>query len=580
VNPAFDFAHQLLRAFVDAGVREVCVCPGSRSAPLAVAADATAGLRVFTHLDERSSGFFALGLARTTGRPAAVVCTSGSAAANLLPAVVEAHFARIPLLVLTADRPPELRDWGAGQTIDQLGLYGRHARWFVEVPVPDAGSAMQGYARALGTRAVRSASGRPAGAVHLNLPFREPLHPLGGEGSPPLRGEPRQLTGRTRRAPEAADVEALAARVRERCGVLVCGPMTRCDPELPDALVRLARACAWPLLTDALSGVRCGPHTKEAPIVSAYDGILRDAEQAASLAPQMVLRFGDTPTSKAMRLWIEAHPACELVLVDPDGAWQDPIHRAESALDADEVALCHELASALESGRPPRSTRAWLSRWQSADERAQAAIEAEIAEEPTLLEPRIVRELAGVIPSPGSLFVSNSMPVRDVDSFLPVSERSLRILGQRGANGIDGIVSSALGAAAGADAPLVLLTGDLALLHDLGGLLAARRHEVRATIVVLNNDGGGIFSYLPIARADVAFRELFATPHGLDLRWAARLFGLGYERASDPAGLRAALGAALGARRTTLVEVPIDNATSVDHHHRVWEAVSAGGGRT
>lgn len=576
-NPAFAFAEALLAGLAAGGVRHVCTCPGSRSAPLAVAATRTPGLRAWTHVDERSAGFFALGLARAAREPAAVLCTSGTAAANLLPAVAEAAEGRVPLVVLTADRPPELVGWGAGQTLDQRHLFGSRARWFAEGPVPVGAPGETRFAGALGARAAAAARRRPRGPVHLNLPFREPLHPTPVEVATDARvapAPPRVRGADAEPAPELVDEVAAAVCACER-GVLLCGPHDG-DPAFPEAAVRLARAAGWPLMADVLSGVRGGPHAKEAPIVATADAWLRDEALAAELAPERTLRFGATPTSKAVRAWLARHRGAASLLVDPDGAWPDPDHAATGVVVAEPAALAHAVAERLERA-PGRGRGDWLRRWREADRRAGLALASALAAEPRLLEPRVVREIAAALPEGATLFLSSSMPVRDADGFWPVSSRAVRMLGNRGANGIDGVVSTALGARAASAGPLVLLTGDLALLHDLGGLLAARRHGLAVAIVVIDNDGGGIFGYLPIAARGeaVRFTEQFVGPHGLDWQHAARLFDLGFARADTPEALRVALRDALAAPRTTLVSVPCDREASIAHHRALWERAAA-----
>jgi 2-succinyl-5-enolpyruvyl-6-hydroxy-3-cyclohexene-1-carboxylate synthase len=589
-NAAFAFAAALLDELARHGVEHLCLCPGSRSAPLAVAAAHTPGLRVWTHVDERAAGFFGLGIARATRRPVALVCTSGTAAANFAPALAEAFYGRVPLLALTADRPAELRGVGAGQTITQAGIFGAHVRFFHEAPLPEPSETLLVHARTLAARAARAAGGPPAGPAHLNLPFREPLHPepVDAEALAALAASrPEALAGRPRGAaftateasvprPTAATLDALAERIRstER-GVLVCGPLDA-DPHLADGLGRLARAARWPLLADALSGVRSGSHVKESPLLASYDALLRDGALARQLAPAFALRFGDTPTSKATRLWLASLRDAEQVLVDPDGAWQDPEGAAHRVLGADPAALVEGLLARLDAGPPTRSAGPWLASWTRAEADATAACTPVVENEP-LLEPQALRILAETLPDGATLFVSSSMPVRDADGFLPVSEKRLRVLANRGANGIDGVSSSALGAAAAGDEPTALVIGDLALLHDLGGLLAAARHGLRLPVVVFQNDGGGIFSYLPIAAHGeaVAFEEHFRVPHGVRVREIARLFELGYERADDAEGLREAFAAALRARRSTLIEVPVDRDASVEHHRRLWGAMAA-----
>jgi 2-succinyl-5-enolpyruvyl-6-hydroxy-3-cyclohexene-1-carboxylate synthase len=587
-NANFAFAHALLDELARAGVAHVCTCPGSRSAPLAVAAERV-GLRTWTHVDERAAGFFALGLARATGCPTALVCTSGTAAANFAPAVAEAFTGRVPLVLLTADRPPELRGWGAGQTVTQTGIYGGHLRWFAEAPLPEPRAEILRHARVLAARAAAGAAGPPAGPVHLNLPFREPLHPEPCDAealAAEARREPHAVQGRgdgpytlahaAADEPDPSVVERVAAAVRDsERGVLLCGPQQPAAG-FADAAVRLARAAGWPILPDVLAGVRRGPHTKEAPLVTHFDALLRPGGAACETSPDCVVRFGDTPTSKAARQWLAAASGARQILIDGDGAWHDPDFRASEIVRANPARLAAAVAERLEASAPSSRRSAWLETWLAAEKRAAGAVAQQLDAEPTLFEPRVVRELAEILPDGATLFVSNSMPVRDADGFLPAAPRRLRVLGNRGANGIDGITSTALGVAAASDEPVVLLTGDLALLHDLGGLLAARRHGLRLVIVVLQNQGGGIFSYLPIAEAgpEVAFRKQFVGPHDLDLHAAATLFSLGYERADDADALRVAVASALAARRTTLVEVPIDADDSVAHHRALWRAMA------
>jgi 2-succinyl-5-enolpyruvyl-6-hydroxy-3-cyclohexene-1-carboxylate synthase len=582
---SFEFAERFFAALANSGVRHVCVSPGSRSTPLAVSAARCEALRSWVHVDERSGAFFALGLAKASREPVALVCTSGTAVANFLPAVVEAHYAGVPLIVLSADRPAELRDWGAGQTIDQRGIFGSHVRWFAELPAPDdAGGEWLRYAGVLASRCVAEASGAAPGPVHLNWPLREPLDPAweleqgaAEDGSPGKASQQRcapsfTRTGYALAQPRDAQVSELIelARATSR-GFIACGPMDA-DSELCAAVASLARAAGWPVLADPCSQLRAGPHTEAAPILATGDLILRDAAFAAAHAPDLVLRIGGSPVSKAYRLWLEAQPPEHLILVDPAGRWNDPSHLATQHLAVDPTLLCRRVTEALDESRES----GWLADFEAAERCATEALDGGMRGESALFEPRAARELCARLPEDALLYVSNSMPVRDLDAFMPLAARGPRILSNRGASGIDGMVSSALGAAAADVGRVVLLTGDLALLHDLGGLLAARRHGLRATIVVLNNDGGGIFSFLPIARHgdSVHFEELFATPHGLDLRPAAELAGAAYTRADSWEDYAAALEKSCSHDGLSLIEVPVDRDANVVHFRALVAAVS------
>jgi len=584
-NRNFAFAAALIEELQRAGVRHACVCPGSRSAPLAVAIARASGLRAWTHLDERAAGFFALGLAKAERCPVALVCTSGTAAANFLPAVVEAHYARVPLLVLTADRPHELRDFGAPQTIDQVGLYGSHVQWFADAAIPEPGEASLRYARALACRAVAEASCVTPGPVHLNLPFREPLDPrvVAGDAVPlesalAARGRsPRPYT-RVQPAnavPSAEEVSELAdvARTHAR-GVIACGPLDL-DAGAVDALVQLGVATGWPILAEPTAQLRSGAHTTRGTLLAHADLLLRDAAFAAAQAPDVVLRVGPMPTSRAFRQWIERHPPEHLVVVDPGSKWEDPSHQASWLLRADPELLAEHVARQLGSSLAARSEAGWIGAWRTAERIAQRVLADELSTATGLGVAALVQALATALPDGALLYVASSMAVRDVDLHWPLGPRRLRVLCNRGANGIDGLVSSALGAAAAHPGPCVLLTGDLAFLHDVGGLLAAHRHRLGLTIVVVNDDGGGIFSLLPIAAFGEAagFEAFFRTPHGLDLASVARGFGAHATRVATIDALHAALSESLGSPQLHVIEVPLDRALDVAARRRLEAAV-------
>jgi 2-succinyl-5-enolpyruvyl-6-hydroxy-3-cyclohexene-1-carboxylate synthase len=548
----------LLRAFVDelvrCGMRAACTAPGSRSTPLVLSLVRDERLRCYSHLDERVAGFFAVGLAKASGLPVAVACTSGTAAVELAPAVYEAREARVPLVVLTADRPPELRDVGAGQTIDQLKLYGDAAKWFVEVGTHEATPARLRWIRTLACRAFWTATTGRRGPVHLNLPLREPLVLDEGETLPPDdSGRPggRPWVVHAQAAAQPAQVTFGGAR-----GVIVAGRDER-HPALPAALARAAERCGYPLLADPLSGARRG-----GAAVAHYDALLRDEAFAAAHAPDFVLRVGDLPTSKPLRQWLAGQADAAQVRLDPEEGWQDPDGVVETMLVADPVATL----DALDASADP----AWLRSWRLADEAAARAIAATLGD--ALSEPLVAAQLGADLPATATCFVASSMPVRDVETFWPARDAPPRALSHRGANGIDGTVSGALGAAAGGAGPVVLLIGDVALAYDLGALASATRLGLSLTIVLLNNDGGGIFSFLPVARERDAFEEHVATPHGLDFARAAALYGCAYTRADDPAALRTALDAA--GDGVALIEVRTDRDDNVALHRRVWAAVA------
>jgi len=472
--------------------------------------------------------------------------------------VIEAHEARVPLLVLTADRPPELRELGAGQTIDQVKLYGRAAKWYLEVDDHAATPERMRWLRQLACRAFWTATdGRP-GPVHLNFSLREPLvldAPLPDEepgGGGRAGGRPWVTRPRTQLAPARTLLDGLRGVVDDHPrGVIVAGRSER-DPGLGEALASLADALALPLLADPLSGARRGPAA-----VAHYDALLREPEWAAAQAPDLVLRVGDLPTSKPLRQWLHGLDGALQIAFDPEHTWQDPAGAVATIVSADPRVLAPEM---------PREDRSWLEGWTSADRAAGAAIAETL---PSLSEPRVAAELGVRLPPEATLVVASSMPVRDVESFFPARERPPRVLSNRGANGIDGTVSTAFGVAA-TGVRTVLLIGDVALAHDIGGLLAARRLGLDLTIVLLNNDGGGIFHFLPVAGEGADFEEHVATPHGLDFARAAALYGLAHERVITPESFRAALDSASG---TTIIEVRTDRAENRELHRRLAQAV-------
>jgi 2-succinyl-5-enolpyruvyl-6-hydroxy-3-cyclohexene-1-carboxylate synthase len=557
----------LLRAFceelVRCGVTDACTSPGSRSTPIVLSLVRTSGLRAWSHLDERVAGFFALGLAKRSGRPVAIACTSGTAAAELMPAVIEAAQARVPLLVLSADRPPELRDVGAGQTIDQLKLYGAAAKWFVEVGTHAATPERVRWMRALACRAVWAAlDGRP-GPVHLNMALREPLvvdGPLPAEDPAPARPDGRPWVAHP--IVPAPDELPSIPIAPAPCAVVVAGRDER-DPALGDAVAAFAAAARYPLLADPLSGARRGPAA-----IAHYDALLRDGRLADELRPQLVLRIGDLPTSKPLRAWLASLDS-EQVVLDAEGAWHDPAGVVSARIAASPRATLAALAPEHRDAGEP----AWLERWRAADRTAAAAIAAVLGDE--LSEPRVAAELVDALSPEATLFAAASMPIRDLETFAAARDDAPRVLSNRGANGIDGTVAAALGTAAAGDGPVVLHIGDVALAYDLGALLSARRLSLSLTIVLVDNDGGGIFHFLPVAGEGEDFERHVATPHGLDFAKAAALYGARHVHVADVGALRAELARALGAEGVTIVEVRTERAANVALHRRVSEAVAA-----
>ena len=558
----------LLRALVDelarSGMRVACTSPGSRNTPIVLSLVRDGRLRCYSHVDERCAGFFALGAAKASRRPVAVTCTSGTAAANLMPAVIEAREAGVPLIVLTADRPPELREVGAGQTIDQIKLFGDFAKWFFELDLPDASPDRLRFVRTLACRAYAAAlEGRP-GPVHLNLPLREPLvlsQPLpteepGGGGRP--GGRPWVAIDHGGRS------ESTPWRHESSAVVFVAGALGG-DPELGRRLAAFAARARVPLLADPLSNARRGDAA-----IALYDLILRDPARAAALAPAVVCRVGELPTSKPLRAWLAGLDGVEQVAFAAWPGWNDPDSRVAQRTEGPLL----ELLDRIEADQVVSADGAYLDRWRAADRAIAAATEAPLAAS-GLSEPAVARVLGEDLPADATLIVAASMPVRDVEAWFPIRDDPPRLLANRGANGIDGTVSTAFGVASASEpggGPVLLLLGDVALAHDAGGLLASARTGLKLTIVLLNNGGGAIFDFLPVAAEGEAFEEHIATPTGIEFGRLAALYGCHHEPVSDVGDFRAALGRAFAGERTTIVEVRTDRAANRALHRELEAA--------
>jgi 2-succinyl-5-enolpyruvyl-6-hydroxy-3-cyclohexene-1-carboxylate synthase len=529
VNPSTAFGAAFSDELIRCGLREVVLAPGSRSTPLAMAfyqAASQQRARLHVRIDERSASFTALGLAKASRRPVALLCTSGTAAANFHPAVIEADESGVPLIVLTADRPPELRGIGANQAIDQIKLYGAAVRWFCEGGLPEARPGAVGYWRSLACQAWAHAAGTVGslpGPVHLNLPFREPLVPGGGEEWPePLDGRP---SGRPWTSFPDQDTTrgALELPWTER-GVVVCG-----DGDYDAlALVELAGQAGWPVLAEPSSGARRGPSA-----LSAYQYLLATPEFIAEHQPDLIVSAGRPGLSRAQTAFLRAGSARRHVVVaQGPGRWADP-QRA-----ATDVAAALRLTGTPSGAGSPEG---WLERWQRADDAARRAVDAVLDDDEDLTEPRLARDLASALPEGTLLWCGSSQPVRDIDlGLLPRAD--LRVLASRGTSGIDGTTSSAIGAALAHGGPAFALIGDLAFLHDAPGLaLGPDEPRPDLCLVVVNNDGGGIFSALEQAAFPGPFERLFGTPHGAGLHHLAAAFGLPYQRLEQPGDLTKAL---------------------------------------
>jgi 2-succinyl-5-enolpyruvyl-6-hydroxy-3-cyclohexene-1-carboxylate synthase len=544
------WAAQLVGALVGAGVGHAVIAPGSRSSPLVLALADRRDVQCWPVVDERVAGFFALGLAKATEAPVALVVTSGTAGAHLLPAVIEAAEGGTPLVVLTADRPWELHGFGAPQTIDQEGLFGRFVRAEAALPAPlDSLEALAHLAQ-LVAKTVATGLRAPIGPVHFNVPFGEPLAPE-SSGPGPVVDPPQARWTEPARTPVLDEVLPLVERAAR--GLIVCGPRERQDG-FGEAVHRLGAHLGFPVLAEATSNARYG-FTQG---VAMYDALWRSERFAAQMKPDLIVSFGGGATAKSM---IQLS-APTVVRVSEDGRLVDPHHRAQYVVVGDAVATCQGLLAA----RPGSTT--WRTRWLEAEGR----LVDHLFGREGLDEPLLARDLVRSLPAGTNLVLSSSMPVRAIDAFAPVSRGPLAVYSNRGVNGIDGVTSTALGIAAATGKPTVLFIGDLALLHDAGAWVLARSLKVDLTVVVVNNDGGGIFHFLPIAARTRHFERYFGAPHGVELAPLAALAQATMHRPATLEAFQGALSSALGGG-LHLIEVKTSRKENVERHRALFASL-------
>lgn len=558
--------------FVDelakSGLRHVVISPGSRSTPLAMLFSEHHMIKEWVIIDERSAAFFALGLAKQTMQPVALVCTSGTAAANYYPAIIEAHYSRVPLVVLTADRPHELRDVGAPQAIEQIKMYGDYVKWFHEMALPEATPDMLRYVRSKASRAMYVASEGNAGPVHLNFPFREPLVP--DLDLPDIWGQQTEgcfhAVYEGKKALSKLAVDRLVNQMlNKNKGVIVCGPQI--DPDLADVISELAQVWQVPILADPLSQLRAGSHPKT-HIIENYDALLKDPHIRQTLKPDFILRFGAMPVSKSFRFFMEDHSDVTQWIVEHDKGFRDPVTNRTEYIYADPVLLCQQLIHAT---KDYTCDDHWFNQWNQMNLVARDIMQDDQYE--TLTEGEAVRSLLNVIPSESTLFIGNSMAVRDLDSFFMPTDKEIKILANRGTSGIDGVVSSACGAAAVTPQKLTLVIGDLSFYHDLNGLWAAKHYQLDLTILLINNNGGGIFSFLPQAKQAKHFETLFGTPLNIDFKPAVTMYGGDYQLVTDKSALETALTQSYETDGLSVIEVQTDREENKQWRQQKWQAI-------
>lgn len=565
----------LVEELIRNGVDYFCLSPGSRSAPLAIAVANNPRARSFVHFDERGVAFHALGYVRATGKPAAVICTSGTAGANLLPAIVEASSDLLPLILLTADRPPELHDVGANQTIKQVGLFGNFVRWSFNLPCPDKVISLEMPLTTIDF-AVHNAMRAPAGPVHLNCMFREPLAPI--ETGEDFRGYLSGIAGwldscepysMSLHATPSIDSMSLdkAQRIIEQAtnGIIILGHLTN-ESANREALA-LAEQLQWPVFADITSGARLG--TKDTLVIPFFNLALTSEQSKQELQPDTIIHIGGRVVSKRLMQWLEECPLRNYLQLIDHPVRIDPIHRVTCRIETGITDFCRALSERVE----PSSQRDYLTRWKQASDLIDNILERLIGEATIPVEAGIARLLSKEMLQDTGLFLASSMPIRDVDIFAATDGPRLTVAANRGASGIDGTVASAAGFAVGLERPVTLLIGDLALLHDLNSLAILKDNPQPVIVVVINNNGGGIFGHLPISQCGQSFEKFFVTPHGFRFESAAKQFELDYHHASDLSELHAQYSHTVAQKGSSIIEITVDRAENMRFHERLIQEI-------
>lgn len=543
------FTHSL----VEQGVKDVVISPGSRSTPLAYACMKQDGLTTYRQIDERSAAYFALGLAKASGKPAMLLCTSGTAAANYFPAVVEAYYARVPLFVVTADRPHELREVGAPQAIDQVQLFGGHVKWSTDLPMPETENQLAFLTRHL-HRAMQNAMTSPQGPVHINVPFREPLR-IDFEQDYVSNHEIAHFGGELSLRLESQTF--LQQLLENEKGMLIVGEQTQ---KMPQAFWTFIEKLDWPVLADPLSNLRGNvPQSAKSLIIDSYDALLKSEKFKNMVKSDVVIRVGPQPVSKPLSLFLAAIKPETYVVFDESPMLRDPQSVVTHHIQAAEQSLWQV---PLEAKLP----NAYREKWTEASQVYWQAVAQHCQEE---LDEGVLAKVLFDQLDQCDLIVGSSMPIRDVDTYFQTTERDIMLYANRGANGIDGVVSTAFGVQAAKQRPAYLYIGDLSFLHDMNGLIASKMQETDLTIVIMNNDGGGIFSYLPQSQEERYFEELFGTPTGLTFNDAANMYDAQYLQAETVEQFVAALDTPK-TKSVKIIEVFTNRENNVTTHRKLW----------
>ncbi len=555
-----EYVHSIAQAFLDAGVTEVVISPGSRSTPLAYVFSHTKEFTTYMQVDERSAGFFALGLAKAKKNPVLLLCTSGTAAANYFPAIVEANYARIPLIVLTADRPHELREVGAPQAIDQIQLYGNHVKWSVDFPLADSSSETIPFVERHTARAIAHAKAAPMGPIHINIPFREPLL-LDFDFIKKHSTFQQSFSGDVQASEEAKNF--MSERINQaKSGFIVVGELSK-EFSLKDFWT-FAKVLKWPILADPLSQLRSNvPEECQDYLIDQYDALLKNEHFAQSMIPEVVIRFGAQPVSKPLTLFLKTYQPKTFIIVD-----ENPVFRDSLGVVTHHI---HSVPNVFWNDSYVSQASDYLKKWTQVNEMATNHVNQYIATQKD--EGAYAGMLFQHLEDSSDLICGSSMPIRDVDTFFNKTSKDIGIYANRGANGIDGVVSTALGIQQSLKRSSTLLIGDISFLHDVNGLLVSRFHKTDLTIVVMNNDGGGIFSYLPQSSEEQYFEKLFGTPTGLSFDSIAQMYEAEYFLIESKEAFLTALKTPKHTN-IRIIEVKTNRQENVRVHRELWKAIS------
>ncbi len=581
INRNILWTETFVRELSSAGVKYACISPGSRNTPLTLAFAGNKKIKSFVHIDERSCAFFGLGLAKSSGSPVVLVSTSGTATAEFYPAIIETYQQRIPLMICTADRPPELLDCGANQTINQNNLYKNHIRWFVDVGLPEPITRRIKHIKVVARRAVYESLIRSKGPVHLNFPFRKPFEPdaftddidqeifnlaneLSFDKEELFKDDEKNISN------EKWFLEIFNYLKDFEKGLIIAGPENY-DPAFHKKCQELSIKLGYPILADGASQLRFGNHDK-INVLSNFEGFLRSEFFINNNKPDIILQFGRTITSKALDIYLEKCSAARF-MINEFGDWFDPSNKATAAVACKPFLFCEKMLDIIHSEKIERKINGWLQSFIEAEKISNSIKDELINESRSLNEARIISEIVNNLPDNSHLMISNSMPIRDFDYFAGNTNKDIAIYNNRGASGIDGIISTALGIAADCSRPTFLITGDLAFYYDLNGLLAAKKYSLPLIIILINNNGGGIFEVLPISKYKEVFNEFFLAPHSLDFSYFVKAYQGNYTLISDWESLHETFYSALNNKSFSVLEVRTDAVESLELRKKYWQEI-------